>query len=575
VLRIAVAFADEGSGKKNVTLMVQIPASFDPKAPCIVTAPSSGSRGIYGAIATAGEWGLKNGCTVAYTDKGTGTGAHNLQNDTVNLITGLRASADEAGDQSNFTAKLDPAKLAEFNAQTPNRFAFKHAHSQQNPESDWGRNVLQSIEFAFFLLNEKFGEKQARHTRPTITPENTIVIASSVSNGGGASVLAAEQDKKGLIDGIAVSEPNVNPKPGANFGIVQGAGAPFFEHSKNLLDYTTLINVFQPCASLALATAPLNSAASANRCQSLFDKGLLKSTTLAEQALEAQAIINAYGILPEQNIIQPAHASLFVPQSISVTYANSYGRASVLDNLCGYSFGATNATGDPIPLEAQVEAILFSTSNGIPPTGGVNLINNLSVGGPKDDRVSTSASTNRQDQNVDGALCLRALVTGSEQQSDKRGHSLANQIQRGIREILATGDLNRLPALIVTGRADAILAPNHTSRAYYGLNQLKEGKKSKLSYIEITNAHHLDTLNALAGFNSRFIPLHYYYIQAVDIIFNHLKHGAPLPPSQVVHTIPRGEALPNVSVANIPAIQQAPPEEARITFDGSTLRIPE
>lgn len=38
-----LAYADDGSGRKNVTLMVQIPASFDPAKPCIVTGPSSGS----------------------------------------------------------------------------------------------------------------------------------------------------------------------------------------------------------------------------------------------------------------------------------------------------------------------------------------------------------------------------------------------------------------------------------------------------------------------------------------------------------------------------------------------------
>jgi hydroxybutyrate-dimer hydrolase len=60
-----LTYADDGSGRKNVTLMVQVPASFDPRHPCIVTGPSPGSRGIYGAIATSGEWGLKNGCAVA------------------------------------------------------------------------------------------------------------------------------------------------------------------------------------------------------------------------------------------------------------------------------------------------------------------------------------------------------------------------------------------------------------------------------------------------------------------------------------------------------------------------------
>ena len=48
-----IAYADDGSGQQNVTLMVQIPTSFDINNPCIVTGASSGSRGIYGAIGTA------------------------------------------------------------------------------------------------------------------------------------------------------------------------------------------------------------------------------------------------------------------------------------------------------------------------------------------------------------------------------------------------------------------------------------------------------------------------------------------------------------------------------------------
>ena len=88
-----LALADSGGGER-VTIMVQVPDSFGIGQTCIVTAPSSGSRGVYGAIATAGEWGLKRGCAVAYTDKGTGMGVHDLSADTVNLITGERVPAD-------------------------------------------------------------------------------------------------------------------------------------------------------------------------------------------------------------------------------------------------------------------------------------------------------------------------------------------------------------------------------------------------------------------------------------------------------------------------------------------------
>ena len=53
--------------------MVQLPDAFDAGKRCVVVTASSGSRGIYGAIAVAGAWGLPRGCAVAYTYKGAGT----------------------------------------------------------------------------------------------------------------------------------------------------------------------------------------------------------------------------------------------------------------------------------------------------------------------------------------------------------------------------------------------------------------------------------------------------------------------------------------------------------------------
>src|SRR5258708_21110296 len=163
--------------------------------------------------------------------------AHDLQNNTVNVIRGERGDAAQVGEDSNFTASISDGARAAFNVATPNRFAFKHAHSQQNPEKDWGDNVLRSIKFAFKVLNEKFERSGVE-----INKRNTIVIASSVSNGGGASVRAVEQDDDHLIDGLAVGEPNVNPEFTSKFTIVQGGGQPFASHSKPLIDYITLVN---------------------------------------------------------------------------------------------------------------------------------------------------------------------------------------------------------------------------------------------------------------------------------------------------------------------------------------------
>lgn len=557
-----------GDGVNTVTMMVQVPAHFDPAKPCIVTGPSSGSRGVYGAIATSGDWGLKRGCAVAYTDKGSGTGAHDLQNDVVHRITGERVSAAEAGEASSFTADLSEAERIAFNAATPNRFAFEHAHSRVNPEKDWGRHVLQSIKFAFYVLNERMdfpGDKR-------FAPRNTIVIASSVSNGGGASVRAAEQDEDNLIDAIVVSEPNVNPVFDKRFAIKQGASAPLLAHSRSLHDYTTLVNVFQGCASLTqpLGLSLLNLAASADRCASLKALGLVSGADSAQQAESAQAAINAYGILTEQNNVQPSHWNGSVPQSIAMLYSNAYGRFGVEGNLCGYSYGATatvaGVTGTPVALPEVSGNILFSTANGIPPTGGVSLINNLATGGAREDRVSTL------DQNLAGALCLRRLATGLHDDGtrltgDERRHH--KRVQEGVEDIRANGDLNRRPAIFVTGRADAILPPNHASRAYFGRNRMVEGRVSRLNYYEVTNAQHLDAFNGVtfSSFPTLFIPLHYYFIQSLNLMYAHLTEGTPLPPSQVVHTTPRGAGAPPLTAANVPDIAANPPTADRILFN--------
>jgi hydroxybutyrate-dimer hydrolase len=573
------------AGKLNVTMMVQIPDNFTPEDPCIVTAPSSNSRGVYGAIGTAGEWGLKNNCAVAYTDAGKGSGAYSLQNHKATLIDGTLEDADSAGDRAHFVAKLSVQKREEYNSNFPYRVAFKHAHSKKNTQRIWGQSVLRSIEFAFYVLNEKYGEidHKGRHKK-TLKPSNTIVIASSVSNGAGASVLAAEQDKKGLIDGVAVSEPNVTPQYNPNFSIVQGNGMPLFNHSLPLADYGTLINIYQSCAN----AAPGNAEApfvlpqfGAIPCAVLHAKNLLVSTTLAEQATEAQHIINSYGILPEQNTVQPSHWNIGIPQAISVNYPNSHGRFSVARNLCDYSFAAVdpNAYYSPTELPSIVHNEYFSRSTGIPPSAGIALINNASVGGAAENSRSISPSSGQFDQNLDGALCLRALVTDSNANASKRALKDYLRIQKGIKKIRATGKLRGIPTIFVTGRADGILAPNHSSRAYFGLNKLTD-RRSDLHYYEVVNAHHLDAFNAFPGFNHRYIPLHHYYLESLDLMYDHLKNGTALPSSQVVRPISRGlnadTSVPDLDKAiHLPAIAAMPNASNKIEFAHNQVRIPD
>lgn len=570
--------ADGAAASQNVVLMVQIPAHFDPKRPCIMTATSSGSRGVYGGIST-GEWGLKRGCAVAYTDKGTGAAAHDLGADTVPLIDGTRATAAAAGDAAQFRAPLDAAQLAAFNAAKPGRYAFKHAHSQRNPEKDWGRFTLQAIEFAYWALNERYG-LQLPHGRTlrTIRPANTTVIASSISNGGHAALAAAELDRERLIDGVAVSEPSVELPPDAGVAVQRGGAAQF--SGKTLFDYTTQANLLQSCASLsaAVADAPgkafVVAAFAANRCGSLKLKGVLSADTLAGQADEALALLGQYGWEPESAVLHASLAAFEVAPAVAVTYANALARASVADSLCGFSYAATNADFTVGTLLPASLAGMAATGNGVPPSSGVQLINDLSPGLALRDLVSLSPSTFRQDFNLDGALCLRGLLTGSSAQ--------ALALQRGIGETLRSGNLQRKPAIIVHGRADALIPVNHSSRPYTALNKRVEGRHSKLSYIEVTNAQHFDTFiglpTLLGGYDTRYIPLHVYLNRALDAMWDHLRHGEPLPQSQVLRTVPRGGtpgAAPAITAANVPAIPRKPAAADAIRMVGNTLVVPE
>ena len=146
---------------------------------------------------------------------------------------------------------------------------------------------------------------------------------------------------------------------------------------------------------------------------------------------------------------------------------------------------------------------------------------------------------------------------------------------KGVEDIIASGNLHRIPAIFVTGRNDGILPPNFASRAYFGLNNVVEGSLSPLHYYEVTNAQHLDSFNQFPGYNAMLIPLHRYFIQAMDLMYAHLRNGRPLPPSQVVHTTPRGAGAPPITAANVPPIADAPPPGAQITFTAGQVKIPD
>jgi hydroxybutyrate-dimer hydrolase len=495
------------------------------------------------------------------------------------MINGTRKDAGKAGAASNFTALLSDADRAAFNAASPNRFAFKQAHSQLNPERDWGAYTLQAVQFGFYVLNEQLGDpgSMAGTHLQTIKPSNTIVIASSISNGGGSALAAAEEDKEELIDGVAVSEPQIQMVPMSNLTVKRGTVVTTGS-GKPLYDYFTIANLYQPCAALAASAAGspgatlLDATKAQSRCTSLRAKGLLATTTTAQQAEEALAFLIANGWPPESSVFHASHY-LFATPATAVIASNSYGRFSVKDNLCGFSISGVGADLKPTAPAVDALARIFGAGNGLPTTSGLGVINNLDPAGPLLDSASVSPSTGVADLNVEGAICLRNLMIAT---SDN-----AKRVKSGIDEVRRTGNLHGKPALIVHGRSDTLVPVAHSSRPYFGVNRMVEGSSSQLAYIEVINAQHFDTFignAALGGYDTRVVPLHRYLIQALDLMYAHLSGGAKLPPSQVVRAVPRGGtpgAAPAITTANVPPISLDPPPADLITYSNNTVTIPE
>ena len=587
-----VASLDDGSGRKRVVIAVQVPDSFDTGNPCVVLGPSSGSRGVYGAMATAGEWGLKRGCAVALTDAGKGVGLYDLTDDTVNRVDGTRTTRADAGVLNFFAANITDAARTAYNALFPNRLALKQVHSQLNPEKDWGNDTLAAARYALFVLNDRYGTP-ASPVR--FNAGNTIIIAGSASNGGAAVLRAAELDTDGLIRGVVASEP-VTELPTASGYSIQFGGTAVNGYAKQLGDFTTYGNLYQPCAALAVGAALTEAsvfnfiqiagmtARATARCDGLAAKGLVSGADTAARSLDALNKLRAYGWTTDNDQMHNAHYALGNGPILSAMYPVMYGRFSVLDNVCNTSFAQVSSTGAPVPVtpnnKAQTFALGNGTANGFPAT----TVYNDSVGGASSWQLAKSPSTGVADFGLDNAICQRALVTGVDPStgaaltaSSFPTAAQSAAVRAGIAEVVVSGNLSGKPTIIVAGRSDALVPVNNNARAYTAYSRVVEGTASKLSYIEVTNAQHFDAFLTFSGFDTRFVPLHPYFNQAMDAMYANLKNGTALPPSQVVRTTVRGGtpgAAPAITAANVPPLSAAPAAGDRIGFSGTAISVP-
>ena len=567
---LAAVRTPDGNG--TTTVMLQVPADFDATHPCLVVVSSSGSRGIYGALPTAGEWGLRNRCAVVHTDKGTGVGFFDLDSGT-----GYRIDLVPTQDPDDPLLTFRPAGpdgLVALRGQHPHRVAVKHAHGGGNPEKDWGLYVLQAVQVGLELLNRELPgtDGAARFTRA-----NTRVIAAGVSNGGGAVLRAVEQDAWGLIDGAVVSEPNAQPRPLDGLAIRQGDGTPLTSIGRPLYDYATEFYLLQPAAVLAPGdpASPLAALNPAQRplweqwTEGLARLGLVAGDTVEERARDARRRLEAAGMLPGALEGGLLNGQFGLWPASAAAYASAHGRLGLEQTPCGVSYAATDATFKPRALTPTELARLAADGSGVPPTGGVQLVTEV----PGVGAVFSSFGS------VDLARCFRSLATGAWPGGGALPEPLAAlsaRVRAGVQEVQMGAALRGRPVIVIHGRLDALIPVNHSSRAYYARHRALG--ESSLRYYEVEHGQHFDAfIPLLPGYSTAFVPLQPHLLAAMDLMDRHLRSGAPLPPSQVLRSTPRRateRGVEPLGAQHLGALSVSPGERA-ISFGRGLLAVPD
>ncbi|GAB3730320.1 D-(-)-3-hydroxybutyrate oligomer hydrolase [Silanimonas algicola] len=328
-------------------VLLQLPDTFDRERPCLVVTASSGSRGVYGAIALAGGWGLPKGCAVAYTDKGAGTDWTRL-----------------------------PVEGREDAVHVP------HAHSGDHPEADWGRHVLQAAAFGRDVLVRE----------AAIHPDALRVIAAGVSNGAGAVLRAAGDEADASrriadaprIDGVVAVSPNIH-----------------LDGARPLFDVATHAALLMPCALAAphfdgdalLRPGGTLPPAYAAGCATLAKHGQIDGDGLPAQATAAWNAMQAAGWTDAALRAGGLSVAFDLWRAVAAGYASAYARAPADAMPLGYRYAVRDAQGAPVAATPAEAALWWSDSSGIPPGNGVVLLD------PPGD-----------DGRVAGLLGLRALA---------------------------------------------------------------------------------------------------------------------------------------------------------------------
>lgn len=483
------AFARVPGATQPHRVLVQVPDAFDRSRRCLVVAPSSGSRGIYGAIGFAGAFALPRGCAVAYTDKGAGSDIFDWDSDTGTTLDGTRARRG--------TAILGFAP--EGSSPGTHRISIKHAHSGDNPEADWPRQVMQAAAFGLRALSLAFPAEAP------FTPENTRIVLAGLSNGAGAVLRAAELPEAARVAAVVAAAPQLH----------LAGGSPLY-------DYATLAGLLQPCALLdpRLADAPWPAPratfepALRARCESLAQAGLLSGSTIQAQAADAYRRLEAAGFDAFAQRAGALNVAFDLWRSVGAIYASAYARARADEAVCGYGFAALDGEGQPRATTPAERARWFGEHTGVAPSAGIALLDTLASGG---------------DPALPGLVCARTAWTGEG--------PLATRVQAGISATQASGRPLAPRVVVVHGRDDGLIPAALTARPWV---EAARANGADVRAIEVANVQHFDAFLGLPTIGAHYLPLLPYAWAALDAALAVIEDRDELPVGGELETTPRG-----------------------------------
>jgi hydroxybutyrate-dimer hydrolase len=351
----------------------------------------------------------------------------------------------------------------------PHRIAYRHAHSQANPEAHWGRHTLQALRFGLRALDLAFPELAP------FTPENTRILGAGLSNGGGALLRATELPGAEAFDAVVAAAPNLT---------VAGA--------RHLYDFALDAALYQPClfadpdfdgAPGVLPADAMRTSALA-RCASLAAAGLLdaKDDPVA-QAREARARLRAAGWEDAPLRLAAFHVGLDLWRSLVATYTQAYSRAPFALPQCGYSFALADAQGAPRAASAAERAAWWADGTGVAPGMGI---------------VVQDALAARPDPAFPALDCVRRLRAGDGADSAA--------LAAGIDATRASARPRVGHIHVLHGADDGLVPAAFASRAWVGAVRAG-GAAGTLIYDELPNVQHFDAFLPLPAFAGRMQPL--------------------------------------------------------------------